>query len=84
MDQGEVPRWRGRYPVRWHGGPPHRDEVEALLGVAHKSNWGDEMAIILHHIPESEESKEGYAPEPCTDALLSGERTWVGTLILDV
>lgn len=38
----------------------HRDEVEALLGVAHKSTWGEEVAVHLHHVPESEESEEGY------------------------
>ncbi len=38
----------------------HKDEVEALLGVAHKSAWGDEVAVILHHVPESEETEEAY------------------------
>jgi hypothetical protein len=38
----------------------HRDEVEALLGVAHRSSWGEEVTIVLHHIPESEESERGY------------------------
>src|SRR5215211_3615674 len=38
----------------------HRDEVEALLGVAHKSTWGEEVTVIVHHVPESEESEEGY------------------------
>jgi hypothetical protein len=30
----------------------HRDEVEALLGVAHRNNWGEKVTVILHHIPE--------------------------------
>ena len=43
----------------------HRDEVEALLGVAHGSAWGKKVTIILHHIPESEESEgETDAREP--------------------
>jgi hypothetical protein len=38
----------------------HSDEVEVLLGVAHKSTWGDTVTVILHHVPESEESESGY------------------------
>lgn len=38
----------------------HRDEVEVLLGVAHKSTWGEEVTVILHHVPESEESEGEY------------------------
>jgi hypothetical protein len=38
----------------------HRDEVEALLGVSHGSTWGEKVMVIVHHIPESEESEEGY------------------------
>src|SRR5215203_7454570 len=38
----------------------HRDEVEALLGVAHKSTWGDRVTVILHHVPESEASESGF------------------------
>ncbi len=38
----------------------HRDEVEALLGVAHKDTWGEDVSVILHHVPESEESEESY------------------------
>jgi hypothetical protein len=32
----------------------HRDEVEVLMGVAHKDTWGDRVTVILHHVPESE------------------------------
>ena len=35
-------------------------EVEALLGVARTGGWGEKVTVILHHIPESEESEEGY------------------------
>ena len=38
----------------------YKDEVEALLGVAHSSAWGEDVAVIVHHVPESEESEEGY------------------------
>ncbi len=38
----------------------HKDEVEALLGMVHRSTWGDKVTVILHHVPESEESEEGY------------------------
>ena len=38
----------------------HRDEVEALLGVAHRRTWGEDVTVVLHHIPESEESKGEY------------------------
>jgi hypothetical protein len=38
----------------------HREEVEALLGVVHKSGWGEKVTVVLHHIPESEESESGY------------------------
>jgi hypothetical protein len=30
------------------------------LGVAHKSTWGEDVTVIVHHVPESEESEEGY------------------------
>ncbi len=36
------------------------DEVEALLGVARSRNWGEQVTVILHHIPESEESEGEY------------------------
>ena len=32
----------------------HRDEVEMLLGVAHKGSWGDRVTVVVHHVPESE------------------------------
>ena len=35
-------------------------EVEAMLGVARTGGWGEKVTVILHHIPESEESEEGY------------------------
>jgi hypothetical protein len=38
----------------------HRDEVEALLGVAHDSAWRDKVTVVVHHIPESEESEGEY------------------------
>ena len=38
----------------------HRDEVEALLGVAHRSTWGEKVTVIVHHVPESEESEGEY------------------------
>ena len=38
----------------------HKDEVEVLLGVAHGSTWGEDVTVIVHHVPESEESEEGY------------------------
>jgi hypothetical protein len=36
------------------------DEIEVLLGVAPKTEWGEEIVVIVHHIPESEEAEEGY------------------------
>lgn len=36
------------------------EEVEALLGVAAKRSWGDKATVILHYVPESEESEQGY------------------------
>src|SRR5215217_3998866 len=38
----------------------HRDEVEALLGVVAKISWGGKVTLVLHHIPESEESEGNY------------------------
>ncbi len=38
----------------------HKDEVQALLGVAHRSTWGEDVTVIVHHVAESEESEEGY------------------------
>jgi len=38
----------------------HREEVEALLGVAHRSSWGEKVTVIVHHVPESEESEGEY------------------------
>lgn len=35
-------------------------EVEALLGVARTGGWGEEVGVILHHIPESEDYEGGY------------------------
>lgn len=54
LDGGDDPLFAGTEDLA------HRDEVEALLGVAHKSTWSDEVTVILHHVPESEESEEGY------------------------
>lgn len=36
------------------------DEIEALLGVAPKTEWGTEVTVIVYRVPESEESEEGY------------------------
>ena len=44
----------------WCPDVDHRDEVEVLLGVAHRSSWGGEVAIIVHYRPESEESEGEY------------------------
>ena len=38
----------------------YKDELEAMLGVAHGSAWGEDVVVIVHHVPESEESEEGY------------------------
>jgi len=38
----------------------NRDEIEALLGVAHRSTWGEEVTVIVHHVPESDESEGEY------------------------
>src|SRR5215217_4832885 len=38
----------------------HRDEVETLLGVVQESTWGEEVTVVLHHVPESEESEGEY------------------------
>ena len=35
-------------------------EVEALLGVARRAGWDEKVAVVLYHVPESEESEEGY------------------------
>jgi hypothetical protein len=35
-------------------------EIEALLGVARTPSWGDKVTVVLHHIPESEESEGEY------------------------
>jgi hypothetical protein len=44
----------------------HRDEIGVLLGVAHKSTWGDRVTVILHHVPESEANESGYEAAPCS------------------
>lgn len=36
------------------------EEVEALLGVAAKRAWGDKVTVIIHRVPESEDSEGGY------------------------
>jgi hypothetical protein len=41
-------------------------EVEALLGVVHKSIWEDKVTVIVHYIPESEETEGGYEAETIT------------------
>ena len=38
----------------------HKNEVEALLGVAHRSTWGEEVTVIVYHVPESEGSEGEY------------------------
>ena len=35
-------------------------EVEVLLGVAHPSTWEDEVTVVLHRIPESEDSEASF------------------------
>jgi hypothetical protein len=35
----------------------NESEVEALLGVAHPSAWLEEVGVVLHHVPESEDSE---------------------------
>jgi hypothetical protein len=35
-------------------------EVEALIGIAHTTTWGEEVTVIVHHIPESEDSEDGF------------------------
>ena len=35
-------------------------EVEVLLGVAHPSTWEGEVTVLLHHIPESEDSEASF------------------------
>ena len=41
-------------------------EVEALLGVVHKSTWEDKVTVIVHYISESEETEGGYEAETMT------------------
>ncbi len=53
LDGGDDPRFSGTEDL------VHRGEVEALLGVAHKRTWSDEVTVILHHVPESQESDSG-------------------------
>lgn len=38
----------------------HKDEVEALLGVAVKGTWSEELTVIVHYRPEDEDSEGGY------------------------
>lgn len=38
----------------------HKDEVEALLGVAVKSSWGEKVTVIIHYRPEDEDFGGGY------------------------
>ncbi len=38
----------------------HEDEVEALLGIAERKEWGEKVTIMLHHVPESDEFEGGY------------------------
>lgn len=54
LDDGDDPLFSGTKDLA------HRDEVEALLGVVRKSTWSDEVSVILHHVPESEESEAAY------------------------
>ena len=41
-------------------GMVYEREVEALLGVAHPPTWGEEATVILHHVPENEDSEAGF------------------------
>jgi hypothetical protein len=38
----------------------HKNEVEALLGVAHRSTRGEEVTVIVYHVSESEGSEGRY------------------------
>ncbi len=38
----------------------HRDEVEALLGLAVRNSWGEKVTIIVHYRPEDEDFGGGY------------------------
>ena len=35
-------------------------EVEILLGVAHPRTWGEEVSVVVHHVPESEDAEAGF------------------------
>src|SRR5215210_5953025 len=54
LDGGDDPLFAGTEDLA------HRDEIEALLGVVQKCAWEDKVTVILHHVPESEESEAGY------------------------
>lgn len=54
LDGGNDPLFAGTEDLA------HREEIQALLGVAHKSTWGEKVTVVLHHVPEGEESEEGY------------------------
>jgi hypothetical protein len=58
----------------------YRDKVEALLSITHVSTWGEKVTVILHHVPESEESESEYEAEPMSlvdsrEALTFGQKT---------
>ena len=60
-------RIRIEYLERGEGSPSagvedvaREQEVEALLGVAHPHEWGEEVAVMLHQVPESEEGEGGF------------------------
>lgn len=36
------------------------DKVSGFTPAALGPEWGDEVAVVLYHVPESEESEEGY------------------------
>ncbi len=38
----------------------HSDEVEALLGVIHRSTWSEDLTVFVHYVPESEDSEGSY------------------------
>ncbi len=60
MDQGQVTRRRGRPRFAGTEDLAHTDEIAALLGVAHQSTWRGSVAVIVHRVPESEESEGSY------------------------
>lgn len=36
------------------------NEIETLLGIVHPTEWRGHCTVHVHHVPEGEESEEGY------------------------